>query len=194
MFTAAYFDELGRYAYGRQPDVVFWNLQQLAGCLALVTEGGALIAILNRFGEAYHEALREAAMRRLGLKRGEAAAETALVRALFGVLDEGKAQLGFEPLFFDWFGGQVSKGRAMSGRRAALYDRPAAMAFRDALGPFEADRPERLSNPYFDGVDPQDMLIDEVNQGIWAPIDERDDWAPFEAKLKEVAAAGAAMA
>jgi uncharacterized protein YdiU (UPF0061 family) len=30
-FTAAYFDQTGLYAFGRQPEAVFWNLQQLAG-------------------------------------------------------------------------------------------------------------------------------------------------------------------
>ncbi len=28
-FTAAYFDETGLYAYGRQPDALFWNLTRL---------------------------------------------------------------------------------------------------------------------------------------------------------------------
>ena len=37
-FTAAYFDETGLYAFGRQPEAVFWNLRQLAGCLTLVAE------------------------------------------------------------------------------------------------------------------------------------------------------------
>src|SRR4051812_13862313 len=36
-FTAAYFDQSGLYSFGRQPEAVFWNLQQLAGCLSLVT-------------------------------------------------------------------------------------------------------------------------------------------------------------
>ena len=31
------------------------------------------------------------------------------------------------------------------------------------------------------------MLIDEV-EALWAPIAERDDWSPFEAKLCDVAA------
>src|SRR6202044_690098 len=30
-FVAAYFDETGLYAFGRQPETMLWNLQQLAG-------------------------------------------------------------------------------------------------------------------------------------------------------------------
>ena len=30
-FIAAYFDQAGLYAFGRQPEAVFWNLRQLAG-------------------------------------------------------------------------------------------------------------------------------------------------------------------
>ncbi|WP_204313733.1 protein adenylyltransferase SelO family protein, partial [Stenotrophomonas maltophilia] len=35
-FTAAYFDENGLYAYGRQPGAIAWNLERFAECLTLV--------------------------------------------------------------------------------------------------------------------------------------------------------------
>ena len=37
-FTAAYFDHYGLYAFGRQPEAIHWDLAQLAGCLALITD------------------------------------------------------------------------------------------------------------------------------------------------------------
>ena len=52
-FTAAYFDQSGLYAFGRQPEAVFWNLQQLAGCLALLADGSEIAAALSDFGETY---------------------------------------------------------------------------------------------------------------------------------------------
>lgn len=192
-FTAAYFDETGRYAYGRQSDVVFWNLQQLAACLLGLTDSEPLVAVLNKYGAAYHEGLREAVVMRLGLKRAEPEEETALVRAVFAALAEGGGALGFEPLFFDWFGGLASKGRALAGPRAALYDRPAFMALRDRLADFEPDRPERLDAAYFASSEPQDMLIDEV-EAIWAGIARDDDWSGLEAKLVAIEDARAAMA
>src|ERR1700761_429839 len=42
-FVAAYFDQTGLYSFGRQPEAVFWSLQQLAGCLVLVCDKELLI-------------------------------------------------------------------------------------------------------------------------------------------------------
>ena len=41
-FTAAYFDETGLYAYGRQPEAVHWNLCRLAECLLGLVDRDAL--------------------------------------------------------------------------------------------------------------------------------------------------------
>ena len=48
-FVAAYFDETGLYSFGRQPEAVLWNLQQLAGALTLVAETEPLVEALNSF-------------------------------------------------------------------------------------------------------------------------------------------------
>ncbi len=185
-FTAAYFDETGLYSFGRQPEAGFWNLQQLAGCLVQVTDSAPLVAALNGFAVAYREALREAMIGRLGVKSRGAEADTDLVNAAFKALAEGGAALRWEPFFFDWFGGE--EGRAMGGPRAGLYDGEAFSAFRRLLAEFEADRPERLAHPMFAQAEPVEMLIDEV-EALWAPIAERDDWAPLYAKLEAIEAA-----
>src|SRR5690606_26384981 len=52
-FTAAYFDETGLYAFGRQPEAVSWALAQLGGALTLVCPAAALEGELKRFGPAY---------------------------------------------------------------------------------------------------------------------------------------------
>jgi len=66
-FTAAYFDQQGLYAFGRQPEAVFWNLQQLGGCLTYVAGDEPLIEALNGFGPAYRQELVAAMLARLGL-------------------------------------------------------------------------------------------------------------------------------
>ncbi|KAK0332215.1 hypothetical protein LTR94_025787, partial [Friedmanniomyces endolithicus] len=48
-FTAAYFDQSGLYAFARQPEAVFWNLTQLASCLALTADPKPLADALNAF-------------------------------------------------------------------------------------------------------------------------------------------------
>jgi uncharacterized protein YdiU (UPF0061 family) len=192
-FTAAYFDETGLYSFGRQPEAVFWNLQQLAGSLSLIEETDPLVEALNGFGPAYRDALSGAMMRRLGLKRRSAEEDVALANLAFRAIGEGSQPLRWEPFFFDWFCGLASERRALEGPRSALYDGPDFRAFRDALAGCEPERPERLETAWFARPEPEEMLYEEV-EALWAPITERDDWSAFEAKVAAVREAGAAWA
>jgi uncharacterized protein YdiU (UPF0061 family) len=189
-FTAAYFDHVGLYAFGRQAEAIFWNLQHLAGCLTLVTgeDQQPLIDALNRFGPAYQRELREAFVTRLGVKPKGEEEDGELVRAALKLLAEGGEALRWEPLFFDWFCGTASETRARGGPRAAAYAGDAFQGFHDRLAGYEPDRPERLDHPYFAQGEPEEMLYDQV-EALWAPIAERDDWSAFEAKLAGVARA-----
>ncbi len=192
-FTAAYFDETGLYAFGRQPEAVFWNLQQLAGSLSLIEETDALVEALNGFGPAYRDALAGAMIRRLGVKRRSAEEDVALANLAFRAIGEGGQPLRWEPFFFDWFCGPAAEQRALEGPRSALYDGPEFRAFRDALQSCEPDRPERLEAAYFARPEPEEMLYDEV-EALWASIADGDDWSAFEAKVAAVRDAGAAWA
>ncbi|HEY8616634.1 protein adenylyltransferase SelO [Phenylobacterium sp.] len=182
-FTAAYFDQQGLYAFGRQPEAVFWNLQQLAGCLTYVAETDALIEVLNGFGPAYRQELMAAMLDRLGLAPRSDEEDAALVQSAFKGLAEGGEALRWEPFFFDWF--CKSQDRALSSRRADIYRGEAFDEFRSLLAPYAPERPERLSAAYFQGPEPEELLYDEIEE-IWAPIAERDDWEPFEAKLAKL--------
>jgi uncharacterized protein YdiU (UPF0061 family) len=192
-FTAAYFDQTGLYAFGRQPEAVFWNLQQLAGCFVLVAEQADLVEALNGFAAAYHHELAAAILERLGVQPQSPEADVDLVRAAFRALAEGGDALRWEPFFFDWYGGAASEARALSGPRAALYQTEAFTDFRRKLATFVPDRPERLAATYFQTPDPQELLYDEI-EAIWAAIAERDDWAPFNAKLAALEDARMALA
>ncbi|HEX4199526.1 MAG TPA: YdiU family protein [Caulobacteraceae bacterium] len=181
-FVAAYFDQSGLYSFGRQPEAVFWNLQQLAGALSLVCDKQPLVEALNGFAPAYRGALTAAMLRRLGLRPRGPDADIDLVNAAFRALASGGAPLRWEPFFFDWFCGAASQSRALAGPRAALYADPAFAAFRDLLADAEPDRPERLSHPYFAAPEPQELIYEEI-ESIWAAIAETDDWSGFNAKL-----------
>jgi len=187
-FTAAYFDQMGLYAFARQPEAVFWNLTQLAGCLKLVAEVEPLTDALNGFGAAYIRELRAAFLMRLGVHSLGEAADQRLVDTTLALLREGGAALRWEPLFFDWFGGFASSARALSGPRAKLYQGEAFDAFRFALMEHEPDRIDRLEHPMFAAREPEEMLIDQV-EAIWAAVADADDWAPFQAKLDRLEAA-----
>jgi uncharacterized protein YdiU (UPF0061 family) len=187
-FTAAYFDQTGLYAFGRQPEAVFWNLQQLAGCLSLVAESDPLVDALNRFGPAYRAELVTAMLMRLGLKpRGEAE-DAALVQAAFQALAAGGERLRWGPFFFDVF-----CGRTPEGARAAIYAEEGFADFRERVTAYQPDRPERLAQAYFQGPEPEELLYDEI-EAIWAAIAETDDWGPFHAKLARLETARQAYA
>ena len=194
-FTAAYFDSSGLYAFARQPEAVFWNLTQLAGCLKLIAEPqvAALTEALNGFGPAYIRHLRAAFLNRLGVKSLSEAADQRLLDVTLALLrDKGEA-LRWEPLFFDWFGGFSSGARALGGARGKIYQGETFDAFRFALLEHEPDRPERLEHPMFARPEPEEMLIDEV-EALWSAIEQGDDWAPLHAKLARLDAARQAWA
>ena len=182
-FTAAYFDHQGLYSFGRQPEAVFWNLQQLAGCLSLVSETDPLVDALNGFGPAYRAELMAAMLDRLGVRSRGPEEDALLVQAAFGAMAAGGARLRWEPFFFDWFCGDAT--RALTGPRADLYAEPAFADFRARLKLHDAERPERLGHAYFARPEPEELLIDEI-EAIWTAIADRDDWTPFHAKLARI--------
>lgn len=175
-FTAAYFDHAGLYSFGRQPEAIHWDLFQLAGSLRLVAESDPLLAVLERFGPRFQAHVADALLWRLGLEpRGEAE-DRALVQALERTLRDTGVELhrffhhAFARPLPDGYGEAWSEFRSL----AAAY------------------RPRKERPAWFDG-EPCGMLIDEV-EAIWAPIAERDDWAPLRAKLEQVRAMGEALA
>jgi uncharacterized protein YdiU (UPF0061 family) len=192
-FTAAYFDETGLYRFGRQPEAVFWNLQQLAGALSIIEDSDLLIEALNGFSAAYRDALGAAMVARLGLKSDSPAADAALANQAFQALGEGGAALRWEPFFFDWFGGAASEARALAGPRAALYDGDAFKALRTAFEGYAPDRPERLEQAYFAGAEPEELLYPRI-EAIWSAIAQGDDWSAFERMIERIGAARSAMA
>ena len=182
----------GLYRFGRQPESVFWNLQQLASCLVHLADQTALIEALNGFGGAYRSALSDSMLSRLGVRSLDPTADFELVNAAFQALWNGGEALRWEPFFFDWFGGVASEKRALSGLRRHLYGTDPFLTFRRQLSTFTPDRPERLASPYFAKPEPEELLYDEI-EVIWAAIADGDDWGPFTAKLAGLDEARIAM-
>src|SRR5207302_5036857 len=125
-------------SFGRQPETVFWNLQQLAGCLSLVSGSEPLIEALNGFGAAYRGELIAAMLDRLGLKPQGEAADSDFVQAVFRAIAAGSEPLRWEPFFFDWF--CKDEARALAGPRGWLYESEGFAEFRRLLAAYEPDR------------------------------------------------------
>jgi uncharacterized protein YdiU (UPF0061 family) len=182
-FTAAYFDQTGLYAYGRQPDTLLWNLTRLAECLLPFAGQAELEARLRGFEPAFQLAFNAAFLRKLGLQSAGEAADGSLARQFWKFLIETKAP--FEQVFFDWYGGLASRTRAERSPAAAHYASPAFQPVEAAMSGHRATAEARLDHPYFGGARPCTMLIDEV-EAIWARIATDDDWSAFRDKLAEI--------
>jgi uncharacterized protein YdiU (UPF0061 family) len=178
-FTAAYFDEWGLYAFGRQPEAIHWDVAQLAGCLALIGDAPSLADTLSGWPARFEAALIDRLLWRLGVARADDADDRLLVGAMLKALRSRR--IGIDRFFFDWRGGRIPTGEA--------YDDDAFLALRKAL----AGREQPVSHPYWSDALPCSMLIDEV-EAIWSAIADNDDWQPFESKIDAIRRLGDAMA
>ena len=179
-FTAAYFDHQGLYAFGRQAQAIHWDVVQLAVSLRLIGDVDPLTAALEPFSRLYNLAARDALFARLGVAPRDETEDMALVAALVTGLGASGALI--DRFFFDWRGGVLR-------RPSANYDGEAFAAFRDAVAPYAGALP---SGDYWDDAAPCSMHIEEV-EAIWAAIDARDDWGPFNAKIEAVRRMGEAL-
>ncbi|MBL8568819.1 MAG: YdiU family protein [Phreatobacter sp.] len=190
-FTAAYFDQTGLYAFGRQPGAIAWNLERFAECLTLVAPIAPLEDALRTYAPAFHGGLRRAICGRLGVRQAGEAEDDELAAALFQFLL--KSQALFERTMFDWHGGTDRKAFAMAGPQAELYQGEAFDRLFTALAAHEPLPANDRAAAYFQGDGPATLLIEDV-EGLWADIAERDDWSLFQAKLDQIELARKAYA
>ncbi|HEY8067148.1 MAG TPA: YdiU family protein [Methylosinus sp.] len=184
-FTAAYFDDSGLYAFGRQVGALGWNLTRLAE--TILTHVGLQRAdqVLGGYQSVIQREFQLALLDRLGLlPADDPAQDAALAKSLLEFL--GKTQAAFEQTFFDWRGGLASRERAAASPQAAAYDAPEFAGLRDALAAHETAPSANLDHAYFRRAIPCTMLIEEV-ESIWAQIAERDDWSALDDKITQIA-------
>ena len=177
-FVAAYFDEIGLYSYGRQPEAIHWDVAQLAGCLAMIGEAPALSDLLASWPDRFEAALIERLLARLGVNRRGEAEDRALVSAAIKALRS--RIVGIDRFFFDWRGGRVPPDDIYSADEF------------DELRTRLDGRARVLSHPYWSDPTPCKMLIDEV-ESIWSAIADNDDWGAFDQKIAAIRRMGDAM-
>ena len=176
-FVAAYFDQGGLYAFGRQPEAIHWDLAQLGGCLALIADGPALAEVLTSWPAMFEEELISALVARLGIEPSDD--DRTLVSALLKALRTQTVKI--DRMFFDWRGGRLPDG----------YEGDEFAALRQQIAG-RTPVPHALNHDYWQDPAPCSMLIEEV-EAIWAAIDRRDDWAPFDSKIAAIRRMGDAM-
>ncbi|MEM6903274.1 MAG: protein adenylyltransferase SelO family protein, partial [Pseudomonadota bacterium] len=181
-FTAAYFDETGLYAYGRQPEAVHWALCRLAECLLPFVSREDLAEALTVFDAVFPAVLQTSFLRRLGLAGEGGAPAQGLIAATFKFLrDSGVAP---DQFFHDWFGGLQSEQRALSGPAGAAYQYENMGPVKAALGEFAPHVATQaiLTSPLMQASVPVTLLYDDI-EVLWAMIDQDDDWSGFEDKV-----------
>ncbi|MEO0397891.1 MAG: YdiU family protein [Pseudomonadota bacterium] len=179
-FTAAYFDETGLYAYGRQPEAAAWNLSRLGGILSLLTEIDDLNESLGDFHPRFKKSLDAAFCKRLGVDTPK----TDPGAFAFGCLKWlEKTGLPFEDFFFDWFGGGESEERTKIHH--SVYGEEDFSSVKETLLGLKPVRPERAQHAFFQRQAPQTILIEEVEE-IWDAIADNDDWAPLNHKIRAI--------
>lgn len=179
-FTAAYFDQTQRYAFGKQPDTLYWNLQRLAETLLHLEPQEKFQTILDSFAERFSIALGQNLCRRLGLKPQAPAQTKLLTDSWFQFLHV--SQIPFEQAFFDCYAG-------LPHLENEVYQGENFAALASILGEFEPV--QTRNHRYFAATKPCTLLNDET-QAIWATIHENDDWTLFENKLKAIRQMGIA--
>lgn len=177
-FTAAYFDESGLYAFGRQAEAVHWNLGQLAVSLRLICDAPPLIAALERFPDLHQSAIIRRFLWRLGVKSCGVESDRRLVEAAERAMV--REHIAVDRFFFEHRAGRVADPDTYGELRRA---------FAAIFG--EYANAETAQHGYWVETDPCSMYIDEV-ESIWSAIAERDDWERLTTKIQAIRTMGLA--
>ena len=177
-FTAAYFDHAGLYAFGRQPEAIYWDVMQLAISLRQIAEEEPIVAALDRFPAWCQQSISDAMLWRLGVRPRDEAQDGKLAETIQRTL--ATTQTSIDRFYFDWFGGVAPAGYGPD------YDE-----LKSLLVPYAPRKPRQ--HPYWTDDAPCSMLIDEV-EAIWEPIAASDDWAALNAKVAAIRRMGEALA
>jgi len=173
-FTAAYFDYNKLYAFAKQPEIMYWNLGQLAQSLSLICEDKKLLAALEDYAPTYRDALRKYIFRRLAIEPKRQDADMDFIMQTFRYLEN--SQCSWPQFFYDWQGGAGQLIRAKKSPNSDFYTGQEFAEWLTAFGQYES------SGEAPDNEKPASLLYDEIGE-LWKPIDEHDDWSAFEAKL-----------
>ena len=170
--TAAYFDRTGLYAFARQPQIMYWNLGQLANSLAVIHDDKELIAALEGFADHYKSALRGHIFRRFAIAPNELGADVDFVLKTFKYLEDSQAS--WPQFWYDWQGGAGAETAALKSPNKDFYQGEQFDDWFKTLSTYESL--DLTAKPY------ASLLYDEIG-ALWEPIDKEDDWSDFEAKV-----------
>ncbi len=184
LFTAAYFDQEKLYAYGKQPQIIYWNLQQLLLSFTILDlEREDLLVGIAGYSKQFSDYLITYFLQRLNLEPANPTENNKLFSAAFNFLEQSKCP--FEDFFFDWFSYEDRGFKALTGSRKEFYKSKAFTEFYTILKNFKILNPQKSKDPYFTNASAENLYIDEIER-IWSEIDMRDNWQPLYEKLERI--------
>ena len=182
-FTAAYFDQSGLYAYGRQPSVCQNNLRLLQEPLSMLLHRDAMTDCLDSFPSLYQQHYRARMRRRLGLPD---AGDEMVVRNTLALL--AAWPVGYGAFFSGLSRHVVDRGLPEEPEALAPFldgapepPRDLWCCWRDLWwheqrsGSGVVERLRRWNVP--------EVPIRPLIEQLWEGIDQRDDWRPLQAWL-----------
>ena len=172
-FTAAYFDNGGRYAYGKQPEAALWAICRLADCFTEFVSTEQLEKELQKFYPAIQSALFSKLCWRFGVAPVSALKAEEFLSLFFSATTNSKINLDY--LFHTFYAG--FDAQQISSAPDQMH--PLLEVLKE-LPPRQKQRPH-----YFDKPAESSLVIDEV-ESLWAAISHNDDWSKFEKKLAAI--------
>jgi serine/tyrosine/threonine adenylyltransferase len=177
-FTAAYFDETGLYAFGRQPEAYLWNLSSLAQCLSHFDDKNQLLTILNDFYPRFHKAFHLALLHRLGLRPNCDETDKVALKHILEALTALKGNGSFDALFSAIRGRTEGLKEARFGPWGDYFTSNAALGLSNLWQSHEdIDLNPQAPSPR--------LLIEDI-EAIWEGINIRDDWSFMEEALESM--------
>ena len=184
-FTAAYFDQTGRYAYGRQPAAAMWALCRLADCFVNEHDPDVLAETLSGFYPALERHLARRLCWRLGVDSPDD--DTALTVSGLVFAAAKASRIGWDTLFHDLYGGHLPA----EGADPLWQSAPELRRLADTL----AGWAPRQSEPAVVAQKAAPLVSLELSvvEGVWAAIAERDDWTAFDQIIADIRAYAARL-
>ena len=179
-FTAAYFDQQSRYAYGRQPEAALWALCRLADCFVHVTNQEVLQQALAEFYPQMEASLARRLVWRLGLEEVSDTQADALTKQFYQTARSSR--YGWDALFHDLYGG------VLSSEDKQWHTHPDLSALHNMLKEFQPRQSEDIRHA-LKSAELVSLEISEV-EAVWDRIVEQDDWTALQALLDRIRAHG----
>lgn len=203
-FTAAYFDHFGRYSYGNQSSICYWNLEMLQAPLKMLIPGRDFEAGLAEFDDRYRTAYRQRMLLKLGFTHLPEPIAAELLKCTIDLLHD--SEIGYHEFF-----------KRLRQLFSPLWRQDKALIFNAAIAPeSETDQdpvpelrivPERLQSwqkTYHQALtnlpasdltsvatrlcqhNPTVALLRPVIEAVWEPIAVEDNWLPFNELLQKI--------